>query len=300
MSIEPPAPAIPAVNDISQALFAQIMRVMGIKHPGFLSRCLFPIFALPIHRLSKLAVELDCNIAAQGWVSAVKLFMGHLVTRLDVHGQENIPTTGPIMVICNHPAALDIGVLAATIPREDLKILASDIPIVQMLPHVAAHSIPVYYDIPRRLRTVRDAIRHLKHAGAIFLFPRGNVEPDPAVSPGAEQSLDTWSPSIEVFLRQVPETTSIVAVAWSMLSPGWYTNPVTQLWKKYEQRQKVAEIFQIASQLVTGRTPSATPSIRFSKPLSVNDLGGEGASDGILFSSLVAQARQMLRGIPKN
>jgi len=84
-------------------------------------------------------------------------------------------------VVCNHPAALDVGILAAAIKRDDLKILVSDIPIVQMFPNIAPHSIPVFYNTSRRLETIRSAIRHLEKGGAIFLFPRGNVEPDPAV-----------------------------------------------------------------------------------------------------------------------
>ena len=87
-----------------------------------------------------------------------------------------------------------------------------------MLPNIAEHGIPVPYDIPSRLQTVRSTIHHLNNDGAVLLFPSGNVEPDPAVSPGAEQSLSGWSPSIELFLRRVPETISVVAIASGILS----------------------------------------------------------------------------------
>ena len=94
------------------------------------------------------------------------------------------------MVVCNHPAAYDAAILGACIQRDDLKMMASDIPLIQMLPNVAEHMIPVPYDIPARLQTVRSTIRHLQNGGAVLVFPRGDVEPDPAISPGAEQSLD--------------------------------------------------------------------------------------------------------------
>lgn len=294
MSNEPPAPVTPDVKDVTQALFAQIMRVMGLEHPNLATRCLHPIFKGPILRLSRMLVELDGNIADRGWNAAVSQFMTYLVTRLELNGEDNIPRTGPIMVICNHPAALDVGILAAAIRREDLKILISDIPIVQMFPNISQHCIPVYYDIPRRLQTVRSAIHHLQQDGALFFFPRGNVEPDPAVSPGAEQSLERWSSSAEMFLRQVPTTLTVVTIAHGMLSAGWYKNPLVSIWKKYEQRQKVAEIFQIAAQLVTGKTPSATPTVTFSSPVSISDLGGEAAPDGAWMRALVDRARSML------
>ncbi len=289
----------PEVNVITDALFSQLMNVMGLKRPNLVTRCLYPIFQSPARRMSRLLVELDRNTAQNGWSSAVNLFTSKLVSDIRLIGEKAIPTSGPLMVICNHPAAYDVAILAAAIQRDDLKIIASDIPIVQMLPHVAEHTIPVPYHIPSRLQTVRSTIQHLKNGGAILIFPRGNVEPDPAVSPGAQQSLTGWSPSIELFLRRVPETISVVAIASGMLSEKWYKNPLINLWKKYEQRQKVAEIFQIAAQLLTGRKATATPMLIFSAALSVSDLGGEDAPDGVLLAGLTDQAWLLLSKHPQ-
>jgi len=289
----------PAVTDVTNTLFEQLMSVMGLKHPSWVTRSLFHILHTPIHRMSSLLVELDSNIPQIGWNSSVRQFLDHLVGRLELYGEENIPTQGPLMVVCNHPAALDVVILSAAIQRDDLKIMASDIPVVQMFPYISEHTIPVPYNIPMRLQTVRSTIRHLERSGAILIFPRGNVEPDPAVSPGAEQSLAGWSPSIELFLRRVPATTTVVAIASGMLSAGWYKNPLVQVWKKYEQRQKVAEIFQIAAQLLTGKTPAATPRVSFSAPLTVADLGGENAPEGALVAGVIEQTRSLLSKAPQ-
>ena len=288
----------PSINQFTAALFSQLMSVMGLKHTSWLSRCLFPFFYIPMRRMSKMAVMLDREIADLGWNPAVNHFMRNFVTRLELHGQDGIPAQGPLIVVCNHPAALDIAILAAAINRLDLKVLASDIRVVQMLPHVAQHVIPVYYDLSKRYHTVRSTIRHLESGGAIFLFPRGNAEPDPLVTPGAIKSLAGWSSSVELFLRKVPQTTSVVAVAYGMLSAGWYKNPLVNVWKKYEQRQKVAEMFQIASQLITGRAPAATPTVHFAAPHTLDELGGIQAPQGALLLNLVAQERQMLENIP--
>ena len=71
-------------------------------------------------------------------------------------------------------------------------------------------------------------------------------------------------------------------------------NPLINLWKKYEQRQKVAEIFQVSYQLLTGKKPNAKPMVSFSAPLSISDLGGEDAPEGVLLASLIEQARRLL------
>lgn len=288
----------PEIREVSDSLFSQLMRVMGVRYPNIVSRSLYPIFRTPVQRMSSLLVELDRNIPEQGWHAAVNIFRKMLISQVQLIGAQNIPTNGPLMVICNHPAAYDVAILAAAIPREDVKILASDIPIVQLFPNISAHIIPVPYHIPSRLHTVRRAIQHLRHDGAILLFPRGNVEPDPSVSAGAEQSLSGWSPSIELFLRQVPQTRTVVAIASGVLSEKWFKNPVVRLWKKYEQRQKVAEIFQVGSQLITGRTIASTPRVSFSSPLSVDELGGRESSEGTLFTSLIAQAGRLLADYP--
>jgi hypothetical protein len=294
MTSNPTTSLTPEVEVITDALYSQLLKVMGLQHANWISRVLYPIFRSPTQRMSGLLVELDRNTAQNGWNSAVNQFVNRLVSDIHLFGEGAIPRQGPLMVVCNHPAAYDVAILAASIQRDDLKIIASDIPIVQMLPNIAAHMIPVPYHIPSRLQTVRSAIHHLNNAGAILIFPRGNVEPDPSVSPGAEQSLSGWSASVELFLRRVPQTISVVAIARGMLSKNWYKNPLINLWRKYEQRQKVAEIFQIASQLLTGKKPSATPKISFSPPLAITDLGGKEAPEGILLDSLITQARLLL------
>jgi hypothetical protein len=299
MTSPQPALTSPTIEDVTLMLFSQIMQVMGLKHSGWKSRALYQLFKFPVRRMSGMLVELDQNISQLGFNEAAKIFTQRLINNVRIIGDKKIPLQGPLMVICNHPAAYDVAILASAIPRDDLQILASDIPIVQIFPSISSHIIPVPYHIPSRLQTVRSAIHHLKQDGAIFLFPRGNVEPDPVVSPGAQESLLGWSPSVELFLRKAPNTNTVVAMASGMLSAKWFKNPIIRLWKKFEQRQKVAEIFQIATQLITGRPASANPLINFSDPLSVDELGGVESSQGTLISSLVAQASRLLSEHPQ-
>jgi len=288
----------PDVDDITNVLFSQIMSVMGLKRPNLITRVLFLLLKSPVKRMSNMLVELDQNIAQKGRSQAAQELMRHFVTSVDVRGAENIPEHGPLLLMCNHPAAYDAIILAACIGRDDLKILGSDVEIIKKFPNIANLIIPVPYQIPSRLQTVRASIQHLKNGGALLIFPRGNVEPDPAVSPGAEESLNGWSPSLELFLRKVPQTISVVAIASGILSEKWFKNPLIKLWNKYEQRQKVAEIFQVATQLITGRKTTSTPLVSFSLPLSIDDLGGEGVPEGTLLASLVEQARRLLADHP--
>jgi len=294
MSFYSRATSTPGVDELTETLLSQIMSVMGLKHANLLTRGLHRIFHTPAHRMAQLLVELDQNIAQHNLYYAADVFVRNFVSRYECSGNETIPKQGPLMVVCNHPAAYDVFILVAAIQRSDLKVLASDIQIIQMLPHMAEHVIPVPYHIPSRLQTIRSTEQHLRDGGAIFLFPRGNVEPDPAVSPGAEQSLAGWSSSIAHFVHNVPETVSVVAAASGMLSAKWYKNPLIHIWKKYEQRQKVAEIFQVASQLFTGKVPPTIPRVTFSPPMTIETLGGDSAGEGVIWASLTSQVRNLL------
>ncbi len=293
-----PSARTPEVSTVTGLLYSTLMKVMGLEHPNLVTRLLEPILSPPARRLSAMLVELDHNIPSLGWSRAVAHFLEYFAIRPLILGAGNIPSHGPLIVSCNHPAAYDVVILAATLGRDDLKIIASDIPLIQALPNISAHDIPVPYDIPARLRTVRSGIQHLKGGGALLIFPRGNVEPDPAVSPGAEQSLQGWSASLELFLRRVPATISTVAIASGILSGKWFKNPLIKLWRTYEQRQKVAEIFQIASQLITGKPTPSTPLVTYSPPLSVSDLGGLASPEGTLLAGITSQARHLLESHP--
>jgi hypothetical protein len=66
------------------------------------------------------------------------------------------------------------------------------------------------------------------------------------------------------------------------------------MWKKPEQRQKVAEIFQISQQLVLSKIPPLTPLVTFSKPLTIDDLGGGRAPAGGLLQAITEQALILL------
>jgi hypothetical protein len=293
----PPIPT-PNVDVITEVLFNQLLNVMGMKRPNWFSKILFSILSKPVKRMSAMLVELDRNIAEKGFNQAMIQFKDNFVSSVDLRGAENVPEQGPLLLICNHPAAYDVIIVAACIHRDDLKALASDIDLIQKLPNIANHIIPVPYQISSRLQTVRASINHLKSGGALLIFPRGDVEPDPTISPGAEQSLNGWSPSLELFLRKVPQSISTVAIASGILSKRWFKNPLIRLWKKYEQRQKVAEIFQIAAQLITGKMPKSTPTVNFSAPLSIDQLGGEAAPEGTLLAAIVEQARALLADHP--
>lgn len=279
---------------VTNAILSEVQGVMGLqRHPR-----LFRVVSLPlrpaVQRLARLLTELEQQVSESGWQAGANSFLAHFVRDARLSGADELPSRGALLVVSNHPAAYDVILLAAALPRDDLKIISSPIAVVPRLPALASHFIFISEEAHGRMATVRAALRHLEQGGALLIFPRGDAEPDPAVTPGALESLEGWSASLDLFLRKAPQTRTVVTIVSGVLAPRWMHNPLVRLWKRPEQRQKVAEIFQVAQQLLWSRTQTPTPRVSFSKPMTTAELSREaGAPDGYLYG-ITTQARTML------
>ena len=107
-----------------------------------------------------------------------------LQLEIDVHPEslEQIPETGPLLIVANHPyGAMDGLAIAASVEtrRSDLRIIVWD---AIDVPEANAHFLAL--DLTERSRKAlrqnvlvrRKAIAHLRSGGAILLFPSGCVE----------------------------------------------------------------------------------------------------------------------------
>jgi hypothetical protein len=275
-------------------LQAEILGVFGLKDRAWARRVLGPLFQPPARRMASLLAELDVNVAEYGWQGGAQRFQTRFVKEAQVSGAEGLPREGPLMVVSNHPAAYDVIILAASLPRDDLKIISSPVSVAAYLPAVRPHFIFISEDAHERMGTVREALRHLREGGALLIFPRGDAEPDPAVSPGALESLERWSPSLDLFLHKAPQTQTVISVVSGVLSPRWFRNPLLRLWKRPEQRQKIAEILQVVQQLVWSKDLGLTPSVSLSPPLSTDALRDGATPAEAYLQAITARARQML------
>ncbi len=279
---------------VMAAILHEIQGVMGLTR----RKRLFQAVSIPlrpaVRRMARLLSKLEQEVSERGWQAGARSFLAHFVSNTRVYGAESLPQQGALLVVSNHPAAYDVLILAATLPRDDLKIISSNIAVISCLPAIASHFIFISEQAHGRMATVRAALRHLEQGGALLIFPRGDVEPDPAVSPGALQSLQNWSPSLDLFLRKAPQTRTVVTIVSGVLSPHWMRNPLVRLWKRPEQRQKIAEIFQVVQQLAWRPELALIPRVNFSPALASVELGGAASAPGGYLQGVTRQAQAML------
>jgi len=258
-------------DTLSKTITDEIFYALGLSRSGVARRLLGPIFKFPADRFARLGADFDRSVAEQGFCQATRDFLPRFVNNFQVYGQENIPANGPLLITMNHPGTYDGFFITANLPREDFKVIISGVPFVKSLPAISKYLIYTSYNVQERIKTIRTAIQHLKAGGALIIMPRGNVDPDPAFMPGAHEALDLWSPSLALFLRQVPQTNVQITIVSGVLDPRFLRNPIVKIRKRMVERQKLAEFFQIITQLFSSRPISVNPAVSYA-PLLTSEI----------------------------
>lgn len=248
-------------------IIQEILRLLNLPRETFSAKAISAALSAPARRLADLAESFDDLVARSGLRDASNSILSHFIRGMDVHGLEHIPTSGPLLVVANHPGMVDGLLITANLPRPDLKIVASAMPIFTELQAMRDHLIYTTRNTFERLTVVREAIEHLRQEGAVLIFPRGVIEPDPAVLRGATDSLNHWSRSLDIMIRQVPDTQVLVTIVSGVLSTWSLRNPITWIRREINERQKIAEIIQGVQHLFLPRTLSLNPRLRFSPPI---------------------------------
>ena len=144
------------------------------------------------------------------WPKAIR----HMGIRIDTPADEiaNIPMTGPVVVVANHPSGLVDGMVMAEMVcrvRSDFKILTRSL--LTGIPEVEEFMIPVPFPHEDNARELGlqmrdDTLKHLKAGGLIIVFPAGKV----AMSEG------WWGKAVEaewnVFTHKIVRSTGATIV----------------------------------------------------------------------------------------
>jgi hypothetical protein len=228
----------------------------------------------PASAFARRMRDFDREVEASSLRTAAGLLLGSYVRDLRVEGAERIPAAGPVLLVSNHPGMTDTLALFTAIPRADLRILAADRPFLRALPAVSRSLIPVSEQPGRRMSAVRQAVRHLRAGGALLTFPAGEIEPDPAVLPGAEEALGRWSPSTVLFLRFVPDCVVIPLAVSGVLSRRAQRHPLTLLRRKKRDRELLGAMLQmVVHTLLPSRWP-VEARVDVLEPFAGRDLAG--------------------------
>jgi len=255
------------LQTLTRLINNEVILAMGISTEGRLARFLQPLLSRATRRFCEIFATADSIISQQGLGAGARWVLQNLVAGFQTRGASNVPPAGPLIIASNHPGTVDSVTLAASAGREDMKIIASAVPFLKSLPHVGEHLIFLpRQDIQARMLVVRQAIRHLRDGGALLLFARGNIDPDPAFMQNADVELTAWSRSLEIFLRSVPQTQVVTSIVSHILDPAYMHHPLTWLRRRRRDRQRLAMMVQVIQQML-GRRLDLVPRVSFGEPV---------------------------------
>jgi len=260
------------VSQLRDQVIKESLRFLHLSHDTVSGKIIGVVLASPAMRLAELVQSFDQLVAGSGLHEASRRMLDRFVRYFVVEGLEDVPKSGPLLIASNHPGMVDGLLVAASLPRPDLKIVASAMPLFADLKAMRNHFILVSRNTFERLAVVREVIRHLQEGGAVLIFPRGLIEPDPQVLSGATESLSRWSPSLEVILRRVPQAHISVTIIRGVLSSRSIKNPLTRLRRSIHDKQVIAEISQAVQHLFLPRTLAIAPRLNYAPPMTFNDI----------------------------
>jgi hypothetical protein len=268
---------------LCSTLVKEIINAVGLPNTRYMQQIFGRLFHKATNRLAAIGTTFDRLILSDGFPKACEWALTNWCRDITARGAEAVPLEGPLLIVSNHAGAYDSVVIASLLGREDLKIIASDVAFLKNLPNTDQHFLYITGNNDQaRLAAARAALRHLKSDGALLLFGTGLIDPDPAVYPNAEKEIENWSPSIDLFLRQVPEANVLVTIVSGIVSPKWAHHPVTWFKRIPWQKRRLAEFGQVIQQLFFPEQLYVSPRVSFSTPISVDELRRESRGDHAL------------------
>lgn len=233
------------LEELTRVCVGDLLSAFGLDGVRHGRRPLELLFWAPARHLARKVATYDRIVGESGLGAGGAWALERMTRRVEVEGRENVPRAGSLLLVANHPGLADTVALFAATPRSDLRVVAAERPFLDALPNTSRYLFTVAEESPRRFGLIRAATRHLRGGGAVLTFPAGQIEPDPAVLPGAVEALERWSASVDLFARLMPDLAIVPAVVSGVLSPTALRNPLTFLRRRPKDRQWLAATLQM-------------------------------------------------------
>lgn len=153
-----------------------------------------------VRRFARDMARFDAAVGHVGAADAAGLLARRLRARIVAADPHRVSSSGPVLLVANHPGLLDALAVYATAPRSDLVALARSKPLLGLLPEMTRHLL-IMPDDADRVGPARALLRYLGDGGAALLFPAGRLEPEPTHVLEDEEPLGDWSPGLGTLVR---------------------------------------------------------------------------------------------------
>jgi len=281
------------VRTIQFAITDEVFYALGLKRRGFLRRGLGWLFTPPTRIFARYMAEVEGAVESGALPAGARKMLDILGIHSQAQGIEHIPKAGPTIILSNHPGAYDSIAIGSLIPRLDLKIIVAETRFYKALLNISPNLICVSPDPQKRREVLHQAVAHLQQGGCLLQFGSGLIEPDPMLEPVGAEVFEKWSPSIEIFLRKVPETRIVPTIASGVLLARFQNHPLTWLRRGAMDKRRLAEFTQVIQQLLFPKTVHAAPQISFGAPFTLADLEKDDAGKRLMPAVIARMQAQL-------
>lgn len=248
----------------------------------------------PAKTFAHQIVEFDTAVGKEGLVDASRRTLSRYVSDVRIFGRDHIPA-GSFLALANHPGMTDALSLFGALKRPDLLVVALQRPFLEALPHISKQLSCLSEEPSSHAAVVRKVGAHLRAGGAALSFPAGHIEPDPNLSGGAMESLQSWTQSAGVFLRLVPETAILPVLVRGVVWPKAAHNWLTRLRQTATDREKVAAALQLLASIVLKIRPVSV-SVQIGRAINAHDLGT--TKPHAIHQAVLSEMVMMIRNTP--
>jgi 1-acyl-sn-glycerol-3-phosphate acyltransferase len=201
----------------------------------------------------------NLELVTHGLAEAATTLCARYGGRVAAEGLHHVPTSGPLMLVSNHPGMFDTLAIYATLPRPDVRALARPQPLLGMLSSLAPNLLMLPDEGAGRAAGLRQVLQWLRADGALLIYPAGHLEPEPFLVGrhglrGAEphEPLGPWSSGVGTLVKLaarqgVPLRVVPTSLSGVLSSSTWrWFGPLLRLRKTLRGREDLTAVLQVA------------------------------------------------------
>jgi len=261
----------PGLDALVRINTEDFLAALGLGHVRRGRRFLELLCRRLARRFAREMLAYDAVVGERGLAAGGLWASSHYLERWSVEGQGRVPQDGPLLIVSNHPGLYDAALLFASIPRDDLLVIAAERPFLWALPNTSRHLLYVGGESGRQ-GVVRAAASHLRRRGSILTFPGGEIEPDPALRPGEADRVASWTDSALILARLAPDLAVVPAAVSGVHSAAAQRHPLTKLRRAQKDREWLGAMLQV----VASGLARVEPRVAFGEPVWVSADGSWG------------------------